>query len=116
MLGPDTSAKVSDLDGKVLVMGELTGIEAKRLEAVAALYPNVVNLTTADLVSMQPMVLMDVRIMEFKRDALRDLGIRWDSVIEGPLAGGIQDFDFSSYRLLPEGSPFWDHIDSLPVG
>jgi len=116
MLGPDTSAKVSDLDGKVLVMGELTAIEAKRLEAVAALYPNVVNLTTDDLVSMQPMVLMDVRIMEFKRDALRDLGIRWDSVIEGPLAGGIQDFDFSSYRLLPEGSPFWDHIDSLPVG
>lgn len=116
MLGPGSAAKVVDLDGKVLVTGELTDKDAARLEAIAKLYPNVVDLTSDDLVAMQPMVLMDVRIMEFKRDALRNLGIRWDSVIDGPIAGGIQDFDATSYRIIPDGSPFWDFIDDLPPG
>src|SRR5690554_4500632 len=37
MLSPESAAKVVDLDGKVLVTGELTDKEAARLEAIAQL-------------------------------------------------------------------------------
>src|SRR5690606_9802659 len=80
--------------------------ESARVQAITKLYPNVVDLSSPDLVGMQPMILMDVRIMEFKRDKLRDLGIRWDSVIDGPSGGAIKDFSSSFFRILPDGSPF----------
>ena len=39
---------------------------------------------------------------------LRELGIRWDSTIDGPSGGAIKDFSSSFFRILPEGSPFLD--------
>src|SRR5690606_20949803 len=63
---------------------------------------------------MKPTVLMDVRIMEFRRNALRDLGIQWQSTIDGPSGGAIRDFDTSFYRILPDGSPFEDLVDGMP--
>ncbi|MGQ4660759.1 pilus assembly protein N-terminal domain-containing protein [Lysobacter sp. F6437] len=110
MLGPDSAATITDIGGKVVVSGELTALEAQRLEVIKKTFPLVVDLSSADLVSMQPMVLMDVRIMEFKTDALRELGIRWDSVIDGPNAGLRYDSSSSDFRVLPEGSPFDDDV------
>lgn len=115
MLGPDTTATVTDIAGNIVVSGELTSVEAQRLAAIIKLYPNVVDLTSADPVGMQPMVLMDVRIMEFKKDRLRELGIRWDNVIDGPAGGAIKDFSSSFFRILPEGSPFIEIAESLPA-
>lgn len=115
MLGPDSSAKVSDIAGNVVITGELTAIQAQQIQAIAKLYPNIVDLTSADPVGMQPMVLMDVRIMEFNRSRLRELGIRWDNVIDGPTGGAIKDFSSSFYRILPEDSPFKDIEDVLPA-
>lgn len=106
MLGVGTAAQVADLGGHVVVSGELTAEESARVQAITKLYPNVVDLSSADLVGMQPMIQMDVRIMEFKRDKLRELGIRWDSVIDGPSGGAIKDFSSSFFRILPDGSPF----------
>lgn len=106
MLGVGTAAQVADLGGHVVVSGELTAEESARVQAIIKLYPNVVDLSSADLVGMQPMIQMDVRIMEFKRDKLRELGIRWDSVIDGPSGGAIKDFSSSFFRILPDGSPF----------
>lgn len=114
MLGPDTRARVDDIGGKVVITGELTALEAQRVGMLTEIYPGVINLTSADPVGMQPMVLMDVRIMEFSRSRLRDLGIRWDNVIDGPTGGAIKDFSSSFYRVLPEGSAFEEIEDLLP--
>ena len=108
MLGPESAAEIMDIGGKVVISGELTPEEAQRLAAIKKIYPAVVDLSSADAVGMQPMVLMDVRVMEFKTDALRELGIRWDSVIDGPNAGAIYDSSSSEFRVLPDGSPFDD--------
>jgi len=106
MLGTTSKAVVTDIGGKVVISGELGAAEAQRVQAVAKLYPTVLDLTSQDPVGMQPMVLMDVRIMEFRKDSLRNLGIRWDNVIHGPSAGLIKDFSSSPFRILPDGSPF----------
>ncbi|MBB1061992.1 type II and III secretion system protein family protein [Marilutibacter spongiae] len=114
-LEPGSKARVVDIDGSVVVTGELTSEEAARVEEIKKVYPNLVNLSTADNVGMKPMVLMDVRIMEFKRNSLRNLGIRWDSVIDGPSGGAIKDFSSSFFRILPDGSRFEDIADQLPA-
>jgi len=106
MLGPGSTAQITDIGGKVVISGELTPEEAQRVEVIKKIFPDVVDLSSADLVGMQPMVLMDVRVMEFKTDALRELGIQWDSVIDGPNAGALYDSSSSDFRILPDGSPF----------
>lgn len=115
LLGPESTARVSDVDGNVVISGELHPEDAAQIEAIQALYPNVVNLSTTDLVGMQPMVLMDVQIMEVKRDGLRQLGIAWQNQIDGPSGGAIKDFSSSFFRVLPSGSVFEDIADTLPA-
>ena len=54
---------------------------------------------------MRPTVLMDVQVMEFDRNALEEIGIRWDSAIAGPTGGLLKDFTTNDYyRVVPEGT------------
>ncbi|MEB1529506.1 type II and III secretion system protein family protein [Xanthomonas sp. WHRI 7945] len=79
---------------------------AKRIEALQKLYPSLLDFTSADPVGMRPMVLMDVKIMEFDSNALEELGIEWDNVIQGPVGGLLKDFTTNDYyRINPPGSP-----------
>lgn len=79
---------------------------AGRIEAIKKIYPTVLDFTTADPVGMRPMVQMDVKIMEFDSNALEELGIEWDNVIQGPVAGVIKDWTNNDYyRINPEQSP-----------
>ncbi|QNH10929.1 pilus assembly protein N-terminal domain-containing protein [Xanthomonas sp. SI] len=79
---------------------------AKRIEALQKLYPSLLDFTSADPVGMRPMVLMDVKIMEFDSNALEELGIQWDNVIQGPVGGLLKDFTTNDYyRINPQGSP-----------
>ncbi len=107
MLGADAKVRVNEVGGNIVLTGELSALEAERINVIKQVYPNVVDLTSADPVDMKPMVLMDVRIMEFNKNALRDLGVRWDPVIAGPSGGYLKDIATNPiYRILPEGSPF----------
>ncbi len=115
MLGPSSTAQVADVAGNVVITGELRPEDAAQIEAIKGLFPNVIDMSTTDLVAMQPMVLMDVRIMEVKREGMRQLGIAWQNQIDGPSGGAIKDFSSSFYRVLPAGSVFEDIADSLPA-
>lgn len=96
-------------DHVVMTGKELSGDVAGRIVALQKVYPQVLNFTSTDPVGMRQMVLIDVQIMEFNRNSLEELGIRWDSVIDGPTGGLIKDFTTNDYfRTLPEGSPFDD--------
>ena len=81
-------------DKIVLEGGDITGEQARRLEEVGKRYTQVVNLI--DTVGLEPMISTDVSILEFRKDALRDLGIRWNTRgVEGPTYGIIGDFQRS---------------------
>ena len=77
----------------------------ERAAAVAALYPERV----VDLVGQlgwEDMVHVDVRIVEFRRGGLQELGIRWQDDINGPSAGVIADWATNDrFRVLPDNSP-----------
>jgi len=107
MLGPASNARVAIVGGNVVVTGQdISQADWFRIEEMRKTYPSIVNLGSVDAVGMRPMVMMDVQIMEFDRNALEELGIRWDSSIDGPNAGALYDSSSSEFRVLPEGSPF----------
>ncbi|WP_052101311.1 type II and III secretion system protein family protein [Novilysobacter arseniciresistens] len=107
MLGPASSARVAIVGGNVVVTGQdISQADWYRIEEMRKAYPSIVNLGSVDAVGMRPMVAMDVQIMEFDRNALEELGIRWDSSIDGPNAGALYDSSSSEFRVLPEGSDF----------
>lgn len=115
MLGAIPGVQVMEVGGNVVVSGADVGQhDAERIAAVQKLFPQLVNMTTADPVGMRPTVLMDVRIMEIENNALRELGIRWDDVINGPAAGTIKDFTNNPYyRINPDEGPL-SRIPGLP--
>lgn len=110
--------RVHEVGDRVVVTGhDVSPALAGRLVELQKSYPQLMDMTTPDPVGMRPMVRMDVKIMEFDTNALEELGIEWDNVIQGPVAGLIKDFTTNDYfRVLPEGSPF-EQLDlptSLP--
>lgn len=116
MLGNIAGAQVQEVGGNVVISGADVGQhDAERITAIQKLFPQVVNLTSADPVGMRPMVLMDVRVMEIENSALRELGIKWDDVINGPAAGTIKDFNSNPYyRILPQEGPL-SGLNNLPT-
>lgn len=118
LLGSAPGLTVTPVGGNVVVSGtDLDEGMVARIAAIQKLYPQVLNFASTDPVGMRPMVLMDVQIMEFNRNALEELGIRWDNAIRGPLGGLIKDFTTNPYfRVLPRNDETFEDIrDTLPT-
>ncbi|MBD9535963.1 pilus assembly protein N-terminal domain-containing protein [Stenotrophomonas sp. STM01] len=108
---------VHTISDRVVVTGQDVhpGIAA-RIASLKEIYPQLLDFTSSDPVGMRPMVLMDVKIMEFDSNALEELGIKWDNVIRGPSGGLLKDFTTNDYyRVLPDGSPFENLQPALPT-
>lgn len=86
---PKVSARV--VGDKIILEGTDLGDEqTARLTEIGQRYPQIVNLMSR--VGLERMVQTDVRIMEFRKSKLRDLGIRWQTRdINGPAVGVIGD-------------------------
>jgi pilus assembly protein CpaC len=93
---------------RILLEGEAADARAReRAAAIAALYPQSV-VDFVGKVGWETMVHVDVRIVEFRRGQLRELGIRWRDDAPGPSAGVIADFVTNDrFRVRLEG----DRID-----
>ncbi len=87
---------------RIVIEGDSAGAQARERAAfVAALYPGVV-LDFVGKLGWERMVHVDVRIVEFRRGRLRELGIRWREDINGPNAGIIADFVANDrFRPIP---------------
>ena len=103
MLGDDKNVTVTPINGNVIVSGtNLSGAEVANIEAIRKVYPQVLNFSSTDPVQMRPMVLMQVRIMEFDKKAMHEIGIKWDQAIDGPTAGVAHEWATNPYfRVLP---------------
>jgi pilus assembly protein CpaC len=103
MLGDDKDITVTPIGGNVIVTGSnLSAGYVANIEAIRKIYPQVLNFASTNPVQMQPMVLMQVRIMEFDKRAMRDIGIKWDNAIDGPTAGVAHEWQTNPYyRVIP---------------
>lgn len=87
-------AKATVVGDKVIVEGDdLTDADRDKVAELAKRYPQIVNFTSP--VGWEQTVMMDVKVVEFPRSQLRDLGLKWGTAggaavgaIWRPVAGG----------------------------
>jgi pilus assembly protein CpaC len=103
MLADDRNITVTPVGGNVIVTGSnISAAEVANIEAIRKIYPQVLNFAGTNPVEMRPTVLMQVRIMEFDKKAMRDIGIKWDNAIDGPTAGLAREWVTNPYyRVIP---------------
>jgi len=95
MLGEASRIRARIVGDKVVLEGnELSEEEAARMTEIARRYPQIVNLISR--VGLERMIEMDVRMVEIRRDRLEDIGVRWNSGMQGPSFGIIGDLHRSA--------------------
>ena len=57
----------------------------------------VINLAHPQSVDMQRMVYLDVQVVDFKKSALRNIGIDWQNQMAGPVLGIVKDVRSNPY-------------------
>ena len=82
-LGIRPSHTVGD---QVVLSGAASKVDLKRLEVVSANYKQIVNLVREEEVTLKKMVYIKVQFMEFRRNALENLGVQWGTSMNGPAA------------------------------
>ncbi len=112
-----TEGVTARLSGRrIVIEGDAAGARAReRAAAIATLYPGLV-LDFVGKIGWESMIHFDVRIVEFRRGRLRELGIRWRDDINGPNAGVIADFVTNErFRATPPASGLPDStLQGLP--
>ena len=80
-------AKTSIIGDKVIVDGDkLSDVDIGKIDELAKRYPQIVNFTNR--LGWEQMVLMDVKVVEFPVNELRDIGFKWGAT-GGAAFGGI---------------------------
>lgn len=103
MLGEDAKTKARIVGDKVVIEGsDLGNEETGRVADITKLYPQIVNLVSH--VTLDQMVEIDVRIMEFRKSTLSQLGITWSTTgVSGPTFGLAGDAVRTGGFLAPAG-------------
>jgi Flp pilus assembly secretin CpaC len=80
------NAKASVVGDKVIVEGDnLSDNDRFRIAEIAKTYPQVVNFT--DPTGWEKMIMMDVKVVEFPKSVLREIGLKWGNP-EGAVQAG----------------------------
>src|SRR5690606_26614244 len=86
----EANLRVGIVGERVVVEGEQPSVaQAARLRTLMETYPALVNLVGE--AGRERMIAMDVRMVEIKRSALENIGVRWDPSANGPSFGIVGD-------------------------
>lgn len=89
---------VSEVGDQVVVEGQqLSAQHRAHLEQLKSRYPQIIDLSSA--LPWEPMVLLDVQVLELPRNFMRELGLNWANQTEGGLHLGAA-WDGASRNLL----------------
>jgi len=90
LLGEEANLRASLVGERVVIEGEQpTVAQAARLQTLVETYPSLVNMVGE--AGRERMIAMDVRMVEIKRSALENIGVRWDPGANGPSFGVVGD-------------------------
>ena len=119
----DIRALVNDIEGvSVEALGDSIVLSGRvrnqqdliKLEKIAAAYPGVDSYVNPPAFEREPTILMHARLLEIRRSALKQLGVSWDQVINGPILGYLGDFATNPLFRLTE-APGLAAGTSLPL-
>jgi pilus assembly protein CpaC len=116
LVGDDPKITTRVVGDKVVVEGNDLGNEQTgRLAEIVKLYPQIVNL--ASRVTLDRMVEIDVRIMEFRKTSLTQLGITWSTTgVTGPTFGIVGDVARGSAFKSPPSGTGLANVPGITVG
>ncbi len=97
--------KMDVVGDQVVLSGAASKNDLKRIEIVAGNYKQVVNLVREEDVTLKKMVYIKVQFMEFRRNALENLGIQWATSMNGPAAAITGDVLTNSQFRVPSTAP-----------
>lgn len=113
------NAKISVVGDKVIVEGNaLSDEDREKVAELAKRYPQIVNFTSA--VGWEKMVMMDVKVVEFPKSELRDIGLKWNAnggAALGAIWGPIRRGHDGPYTIgIPGGGNGLPISDAPPPG
>lgn len=82
---------VSTVGTNVVLRGDIHQYDLPIIEKIVAKFPDLMDLTTASGIPEDRMIYMNVKITEFNKNKLTNLGINWDNPIAGPSAAFAVD-------------------------
>ncbi len=94
---------VRSVGGRTVIEGDIGPAEAKKLKVIEKYYPNTIIMARTTAASFHDkMIHMKVQITEFSSNALEEVGINWQSNINGP-AWGVVATPSATYPADPNG-------------
>ena len=90
---------------KIVLEGELVSdANQEKVQAIQKMFPETV-VNFIGKVGWEKMIYLDVKVLELTTKGSRDLGIRWDSAVNGPHAGIVADFYSNpAFRYVPDSA------------
>ena len=105
-------AKTSIVGDKVIVDGdELSDADLSKIDQLEKRYPQIVNFTNR--VGWEQMVMMDVKVVEFPKSELREIGLKWSAVGGSTFAGIWSPLRFGN---RPPGAQYQVNIPAPGAG
>jgi pilus assembly protein CpaC len=68
----------------IVITGNTTKANLQRISTATSNFRQVINMAQEESITLKKMVYLKVQLVEFKRSALENIGIRWASDISGP--------------------------------
>lgn len=81
----------------ILAEGRLSEEDFGLFSEIIPAYGNVLSLVRPRAVDMKDMIDIEVRVLEMTTGLTRELGVQWDSSIDGPSIGFIRNFRTNNY-------------------
>jgi Flp pilus assembly secretin CpaC len=99
MLGQIPGIKINSVGRQIIIDGDLHSVDMARIDLLKDRYPDVLVLAQPMSEFLAPMIYFDVRITEFAKDEVEELGVNWSTNINGPtLAFNADGADNKMYR------------------
>ncbi len=104
MLGEQSGVHARLVGDRVIIEGaNISEEQANRLAEISRRVPQIVNLVSK--LGLERMIEMDVRMVEVKRSAMENIGVKWSTSAQGPSFGLIGDLHRSeSFRTGGAGA------------
>jgi len=84
MLGQIPGIKIKAIGRQIVIDGDLNQVDITRIDLLKERYPDVMVLAQPMSEFLSPMIYFDVRITEFAKDDVEELGVNWSTSINGP--------------------------------
>lgn len=102
--------KVKEIENKLYFSGEVSRSNREAVFAMIDGFSNSVNMVKEKEFDVKPLIRLDVKIVEMRKRATTQLGIRWQQVLSGPTIGIHKAFNANNRFAIATGDPYDEQV------